>query len=180
MRFTKLPLRNATLVEIDPQSDERGLFARAFCEKEFSNAGLPVYWPQINISFNPVAGTVRGMHFQVAPHEEPKLVRCTRGRVYDVIIDLRVDSLTYCKHFSIEISADNRKALFIPPGFAHGFQTLEKDSEILYLMGASYMPEAQSGVRWSDPAFDISWPKPVISIAERDASFPNFIQDRVK
>lgn len=174
MLFTQLPLKNAMLVEIEPLFDERGLFARSFCEQEFSEAGLPVYWPQINISFTPEVGTVRGMHYQIIPYEEPKLVRCTRGKVHDVIIDLRIDSTTYRQHFSIEISALNRKSLFVPAGFAHGFQTLENDTEILYLMGASYKPEAQSGVRWSDPAFSISWPRPVSAISERDSSYPNF------
>ena len=174
MLFTQLPLKEAMLVEIEPQSDERGLFARSFCEEEFSKAGLPVYWPQINLSFTSVAGTVRGMHYQVAPYEEPKLIRCTRGRINDVIIDLRVNSTTFCQHFSTEISAFNRKALFVPAGFAHGFQTLENDTEILYLMGVSYKPEAQTGVRWNDPIFNIIWPKPVSAISERDASYPNF------
>jgi len=180
MLFTKLPLENAMVVEIEPQSDERGLFARSFCEGEFSKSGLPVYWPQINISFTLVAGTVRGMHYQAAPYGEPKLVRCTRGRVHDVIIDLRPDSTTYCQHFATELSALNRKSLFVPEGFAHGFQTLENDTEILYLMGASYKPEAQCGVRWSDPAFNISWPQPVRAIAERDSSYPNFNPVRKK
>ena len=142
--------------------------------------GLRIYWPQIILSFTSAAGTVRGMHYQVTPYEEPKLIRCTRGRIHDVIIDLRTNSATFCQHFAVEISALNRKALFIPAGFAHGFQTLENDTEILYLMGATYKPEAQAGVRWSDPAFKLSWPTPITAIAERDASFPNLNLNREK
>ena len=178
MRFSELPLSAAVLVEIEPHTDERGLFARSFCEAEFAAAGLPVSWPQMNTSFNKIAGTVRGMHYQLEPFEEPKLVRCTQGRVHDVIVDLRPGSATYCRHVGVDLSAQNRNALYVPPGFAHGFQTLEDNSELLYLMGTSYVAEAQAGARWDDPALDIQWPLPISSIAERDAGYPDYVADR--
>lgn len=178
MRFTELALADAVLVEIEPHMDERGLFARSYCAEEFAAACLPVSWPQMNVSFNRQSGTVRGMHYQLAPHEEPKLVRCTQGRVHDVIIDLRPQSPTYCQHVSVDLSALNRSALYVPPGFAHGFQSLENDSELLYLMGTSYAPEAQSGARWDDPAFDLHWPLPISAIAERDREYGDYKTER--
>ena len=179
MRFSQFALSGAVVVEIEPLTDERGLFARTFCEAEFAEAGLPVSWPQTNVSFNELAGTVRGMHFQRQPHAEPKLVRCTQGKVYDVIIDLRPNSESYLQHAGIELSAQNYAALYVPPGFAHGFQTLEEASEILYLMGTSYLPEAQAGVRWDDPSFELSWPLPISSIADRDAGYPDIEIDQL-
>jgi dTDP-4-dehydrorhamnose 3,5-epimerase len=174
MRFTALPLPGAVLVRLEPHRDERGFFARSFCEQEFAAAGLPTAWPQMNISFNARAGTVRGMHFQHPPHEEPKLVRCVRGAIQDVIIDLRPGSATLGQHVSARLDADNGDALYVPPGFAHGFQTLADDTEVLYLMGAMFEPAAQDGVRWDDPAFGIAWPLPVAAISERDRAYPDF------
>lgn len=174
MRFEELPLAGAVLVQIEPHADERGLFARTFCEREFAAAGLPSRYPQMNLSFNHVAGTVRGLHFQIAPDEEPKLVRCTQGAIHDIIVDLRRDSPTYCQAIGFDLSAANRSALYIPPGFAHGFQTLEDASEVLYLMGNYFSPESARGVRWDDPAFRISWPKPISVISGRDANYPDF------
>ena len=174
MRFEELPLQGALRVEIEPRLDERGLFARTFCEQEFAAAGLPVRYPQMNLSFNHRKGTVRGMHFQLAPHEEPKLVRCTRGAIHDVIIDLRPDAPTYRHSVGTTLTQDNRAALYIPAGFAHGFQTLADDSEVLYLMGDVYVSELARGVRWNDPAFDVQWPLGITVISERDLAYPDF------
>ena len=178
MRFSHLPLAGAVVVEVEPHGDDRGLFARTFCEVEFAAAGLPVSWPQMNLSFNNLSGTVRGMHYQLAPHGEPKLIRCTSGKIHDVIVDLRPGSATYLQHAAIELSAENRTALFVPADFAHGFQTLADASEVLYLMGTSYVAEAQSGARWDDPAFSFTWPLPISSIAERDATYPDLTTQR--
>jgi len=174
MRFEELTLAGAFLVHIEPMADERGLFGRTFCEKEFAEAGLPTRFPQMNLSFNDRKGTVRGMHYQIAPNEEPKLIRCTRGAIHDVIVDLRPGSPTYCQSIGFDLTAENRTALYIPPGFAHGFQTLAEASEVLYLMGNFYAQESGRGVRWDDPAFNISWPEPISVISERDATYPKF------
>ncbi len=174
MRFTALPLPGAVLVGLEPHRDERGLFARSFCEREFAAAGLPTAWPQMNISGNARAGTLRGMHFQHPPYEEPKLVRCVRGAILDVIIDLRPGSATRGQHVSVRLDSKNGDALYVPPGFAHGFQTLMDDTEVLYLMGAMFESAAQDGVRWDDPAFGIAWPLPVAAISARDAAYPDY------
>lgn len=175
MRFTRLPLEGAVLVGMEQHRDERGHFARSFCEREFAAAGLPTHWPQMNVSVNARAGTLRGMHFQRAPFEEPKLVRCVRGAVLDVVIDLRPQSTTCGRHVAVRLDAAGGDALYVPPGFAHGFQTLEDDSELLYLMGALFEPSAQDGVRWDDPAFGIAWPLPVTAISSRDAGYPDYV-----
>ena len=174
MRFTPLALGGAVLVQLEPHRDERGLFARSFCAREFADAGLPTQWPQMNISGNRRAGTLRGMHFQRAPHEEPKLVRCTRGAVVDVIIDLRPDSPTFRQHVAARLDAEAGDALYVPPGFAHGFQTLMDDTDVFYMMGAEFVAGAADGVRWDDPAFAIAWPLPVSAISPRDAAYPDF------
>ncbi len=174
MRFIPLSLQGAVLVQLDPFRDERGLFARSYCAREFTAAGLPTQWPQMNISGNRIAGTLRGMHFQRTPHEEPKLVRCTRGAVLDVIIDLRRDSPTFRQHVAARLDAEAGDALYVPPGFAHGFQTLMDDSDVFYLMGAEFVAGAGDGVRWDDPAFGIAWPLPVSAISPRDAAYPDF------
>ncbi|MES2711838.1 MAG: dTDP-4-dehydrorhamnose 3,5-epimerase family protein [Pseudomonadota bacterium] len=174
MRFTPLPLAGVVLVAIEPHRDDRGHFARSFCEDEFAAAGLPTRWPQMNVSVNARAGTLRGMHFQRPPFEEPKLVRCVRGAILDVVIDLRPGSATFCKHHSVPLDAASGDALYIPPGFAHGFQALQDDTEVLYMMGARFEPGAQDGVRWDDPAFAIAWPLPVSAISPRDAAYPDF------
>ena len=174
MRFTATPLAGAVVIDIEPQRDERGLFARVFCREEFGTAGLPGAFVQASVSHNLRRGTLRGLHFQAAPHEEPKLVRCTRGAIHDVIVDLRRDSPTHCRWFAVELTADNRRTLYVPPGFAHGFQTLVDDAEILYQMAEPYAAEFARGVRWNDPAFAITWPIATPFMSERDAAYPDY------
>jgi dTDP-4-dehydrorhamnose 3,5-epimerase len=169
---TKLP--GAFVIEPDQLADQRGFFARTFCRKEFEAHGINALVEQCNISFNKRKGTLRGMHFQVAPFAEAKLVRCTSGSIYDVIIDLRPSSPTFKQYFAAELSAENRAMLFIPEGFAHGFQTLQDDSEVFYQMGQSFSAEHARGVRWNDPAFGIEWPKDERIIIERDRNYPDF------
>lgn len=165
--------------EVQPEMmyDERGAFARVSCVDEFSKYGLPADWSQSSISWNPKQYTLRGMHYQEAPHGEHKLVRCTRGRIYDVAIDLRVDSPTRLQWHAVELTMDNRLAIYIPPGVAHGFQTLEVNSEVLYHIKEPYCREAARGVRWDDPAFSIDWPTQPHCIAEKDTQFPLFQED---
>ncbi len=176
MTFTALELEGAYLIECELHTDERGFFARTFCEEEFAARGLDPHIAQCSISFNSVSGTLRGMHYQAAPHAEAKLVRCTRGGVYDVIIDLRPNSTTYTQWRSVELTRSNRRLLYVPPGFAHGFMTLEADTELLYQISVSHRPESECCVRWNDPAFAITWPlnEPVI-ISDRDSSCPDFV-----
>jgi dTDP-4-dehydrorhamnose 3,5-epimerase len=170
--FTELGLKGAFLIDVEPITDERGFFARSFCGREFKSRGLKTEVAQCNISFNANKGTLRGMHFQTAPKAEAKLVRCTRGAIYDVIIDLRADSPTYCKWEAVELTAENRRSLYIPEGFAHGFQTMEDGSEVFYQMFEFYSPEYSSGVRWDDPAFGIKWPLDNPTISEKDLLYP--------
>ena len=174
MFFSETALKGAFVIEPERHEDFRGFFARTFCRREFAEHGLEPDVEQSSISFNPRIGTLRGMHYQAAPCEEVKLVRCTMGRIYDVIIDLRPDSSTHRKHFAVELSAENRKMLYIPRGFAHGFQTLEDNAEVLYQMSDTYSPEHARGVRWNDPAFGIAWPAAERIIHERDQSYPDF------
>lgn len=174
MRFTPLPLAGAVLVAMEPHHDARGHFARSFCEAEFAAAGLPTHWPQMNVSVNAVAGTLRGMHFQRPPFEEPKLVRCVRGAILDVVIDLRPHSATFRQHVAVPLDASTGDALYVPPCFAHGFQALRDDTEVLYMMGTAFEAAAQDGVRWDDAAFGIAWPLPVRAISPRDAAYPDF------
>lgn len=169
---TRIP--GVMLVEISPQSDARGLFARTYDAATFAEAGLPTNWPQCNTSWNAERGTLRGMHFQADPKAEPKLVRCTRGAIFDVAVDLRPGSPSYCGWVGAELTADNRKAFYIPPGCAHGFLTLEDGAEVFYQMGESYVPDLARGVRWDDPAFAIDWPFAPTVIGERDAAYPDF------
>jgi len=171
-RETKVP--GAYVIDLEPHRDERGFFARAWCQREFEDRGLNPRLVQCNISYNERRGTLRGMHYQAPPHEEAKLVRCTRGRLYDVIIDLRPDSLTYKEHFGIELNDENRTMLYVPEGVAHGFLTLEDDTEVFYQMSAFYEPDAARGVRWDDPAFGIDWPTRVEHIKDRDQNYPDF------
>lgn len=178
MRFRTLDIPGPVLVEIEPHTDERGFFARSYCEQEFAAAGLPIRFPQSNISFNLRRGTVRGMHFQTAPHEEPKLVRCTQGAIHDVVIDLRPGSASHCRAVAVTLTRENRIALYVPPGFAHGFQTLEDDTEVLYAMGEIYVPRAAAGVRWDDPAFSVRWPLPISVISDRDRTYPDYVPER--
>jgi dTDP-4-dehydrorhamnose 3,5-epimerase len=175
LNLRETPLQGAFVVELEPREDERGLFARTFDAQAFAAAGARFDLVQASTSFNPRAGTLRGLHYQAAPHEEAKLVRCTGGAVFDAIVDLRRDSETFRAWFGVELSAANRLGLYVPKGFAHGFQTLEDDSEVLYMMDAPYVAEAASGVRWDDPAFGIEWPEAANrTISERDASYPDF------
>ena len=174
MRVAPTLLPGVMTVEIEPHADQRGLFARTFDDVAFAAAGLTISWRQCNTSWNRQRGTLRGMHFQQPPFEEPKLVRCTRGRVFDVAIDLRRDSPTFCRWIGIELSHERRNALFIPGGCAHGFLTLEDDCEVFYMMGEVFVPEAAAGVRWNDPAFAIAWPFEPATMSERDANWPDF------
>ena len=177
MRFIETPLPGVWVLELEEIEDERGWFARTFDAEEFRERGLNPDVMQCNASFNLRAGTVRGMHYQAAPHGECKLVRCVRGAIFDVAVDLRPESPTCRDWHGIELSADNRLAFYIPAGLAHGFQTLEDNSEVLYQMGDPYVPEAGCGVRWDDPAFGIEWPavKGGRIISGRDASYPDFV-----
>lgn len=174
MIFAGTVLKDAMLVDIEKHEDERGFFARSWCRREFEARGLSSNLAQCNISFNPHGGTLRGMHFQVKPHEEAKLVRCTRGSLFDAIVDLRPDSPTYKKHLGVVLTADNRRMLYVPEGFAHGFLTLEDATEVFYQISEYYAPASQRGVRWNDPAFAIVWPAEAKLISERDRSYPDF------
>lgn len=174
MRFEQLGLSGACVVHLEERTDDRGFFARAWCKKEFEEAGLNAEVVQANISYNRKKGTLRGLHYQVEPHGETKLVRCTKGAIYDVIVDLREASNTYRQWFGIELSDRNRRMLFVPEGFAHGFQTLADDSEVFYQVTEYYTPGAERGARFDDPAFTIQWPLPVTVISEKDASWPLF------
>jgi dTDP-4-dehydrorhamnose 3,5-epimerase len=176
MKFERAPLPGAWIVEIDPVEDERGWFARTFDAAEFSTRGMDPAIVQCSASYNPRRDTLRGMHYQAEPHGEPKLVRCVRGAIFDVTVDLRPDSPTYCRWHGVELSAENRRALHVPAGVAHGFQTLDDGCEVHYQIGARYVPEACRGVRWDDPAFAIEWPAPTgaRTISERDRGYPDF------
>lgn len=175
MIFTETRLKGVYVIEIEPITDQRGYFARTWCQREFAQHGLGKELVQANISFNEKAGTLRGMHYQVAPHEEAKLVRCTAGAIHDVVIDLRRDSATYAQHLGIELTADNYRMLYIPGGFAHGFQTLRDRTEVFYQMEQFYVPAAARGVRWNDPAFDIEWPAVEHRMmSDKDATWPDF------
>ena len=174
MLITPTSIAGAMLVAVAPNADERGLFARTYDEASFIQAGLPTHWPQCNASWNRVRGTLRGMHYQAAHAPEPKLVRCTHGRILDVIVDMRPASATFKRWTSVELSAASRNALYVPPGIAHGFLTLEDGAEVFYHMGANFVPDAARGVRWNDPAFAIAWPYPPVVISRRDAGYLDF------
>jgi dTDP-4-dehydrorhamnose 3,5-epimerase len=175
MRFEPLAIAGAALVIIERHQDSRGFFARTFCVDEFAAAGLPTRALQSSVSYNEHPGTVRGMHFQWPPSHEGKLVRCVRGRLRDVLLDLRPASPSYLQHVAIMLDEDNRDAVYIPPGIAHGFQTLLPGTEVLYQMTDRFAPELAAGVRWDDPAFAIRWEHmPQLTISERDAGYPDF------
>jgi dTDP-4-dehydrorhamnose 3,5-epimerase len=176
MRFNQTPLPGAWVIELDLLADERGWFARSFDAAEFQARGLDPEVVQCNASFNARAGTVRGMHYQADPHGESKLIRCLRGAIFDVAVDLRPDSPTYRRWHGVELSAENRRALYLPIGLAHGFQTLTDGCEVLYQMGSPYVPDAARGVRWDDPAFGIDWPEAPgeRTISEKDRAYPDF------
>jgi dTDP-4-dehydrorhamnose 3,5-epimerase len=175
MFFRETPLKGAFLIEPERLEDERGFFARTFCRKEFEAHGLNPDIAQCSVSFNRRKGTLRGMHFQAAPHAEDKVVRCADGAIYDVIVDLRPDSPTFRHWIAAELTAENRRMFYIPAGFAHGFQTLQDNVEILYQMSESYHPESARGARWDDPAFGITWPETSERIiSARDKAWGDF------
>lgn len=174
MKFLETPLKGAYLIEIEPHQDERGFFARTFCKEEFIKHDLKDDFLQCNVSFNHRRGTVRGMHYQVKPFEETKLIRCTRGAIYDVIIDLCQTSDTYLRWYAIELNENNGRMLYVPEGFAHGFQTLEDNTEVFYQMSEFYHPDCATGVRWDDPTFGIRLPLTNYIMNDKDRNFPNW------
>ena len=174
MKLIGTPLQGAYLIELEPISDERGFFARTWCSHESKLHGLNPNVAQCSISFNKRKGTLRGMHYQSEPHAEAKLIRCCKGAIYDVILDLRRASPSFCKWFAVELTAANRKMLYAPEGVAHGFQTLTEGAEVFYQISENYRPESAHGVRWNDPKFGIDWPIPDPIISQRDRAFPDF------
>ena len=172
MIFTESPLPGAFLVDLELLTDERGFFARAYCAEEFAAQGLSTPLRQCSVSYNALKGTLRGLHYQAAPHEEHKLVRCTAGAIFDVIVDISPHSPRYRQWFGTELSAQNRRAVFIPPGFAHGFVTLSDDAEVYYMISVPHSPQHAQGFRWSDPAFGIQWPVVPRVISARDVAYP--------
>lgn len=174
MIFTETPLAGAYFIDLEPHHDDRGFFARSFCQREFEAHGLNASVAQCNLSYNSKAGTVRGLHYQRAPTREAKLVRCIRGAILDVIVDCRPPSPTYGRHLAVELTAANRRALFVPEDFAHGFQTLLDDCEVEYQMSEFYQAGSGAGFRYDDPALAITWPLPVTRISEQDLSWPFF------
>ncbi|MEO1084245.1 MAG: dTDP-4-dehydrorhamnose 3,5-epimerase [Acidobacteriota bacterium] len=174
MIFRELEIAGAYLIEPERKEDRRGFFARTYCRLELEERGLDPTLVQCNVSVNKERGTVRGMHWQAEPYEEIKMVRCTAGAIYDVILDVRPDSPSYKRHVGVELTRENRHALYIPAGCAHGFQSLEDDSEVFYQMSEFYYPDQARGVRWDDPAFDISWPLPISVISDKDRVYPDF------
>ena len=172
MIFTETELRGAFIIDLELRKDDRGFFARAFCQNEFTDHGLKPLIAQANIAFNKRKGTLRGMHFQFPPAAETKLVRCTRGAIVDIIVDLRPESPTYLQHVAVELSADNHRALYVPERFAHGYQVLEDITETSYQVGEFYTPEAEGGLRHDDPRLGLTWPLPVTEITEKDRAFP--------
>lgn len=170
----EIGLKGAYIVDLERSEDERGLFARSWCQREFEARGLNPRLVQCSLSFNKKKGTLRGMHYQIAPHEEAELIWCTMGSVYDVIVDLRQGSPTYARHVGVVLSSDNRRMVSIPEGFAHGFLTLEDDTEIFYQMSEFFSPEHARGFRWNDPLFNIRWPEEPEVISMRDQKYPDF------
>jgi dTDP-4-dehydrorhamnose 3,5-epimerase len=174
MKFTPTTIDGAWLIDIQPFSDERGMFARLYCREAFLAHGVDLPVPQANIAVNTARGTLRGMHYQAPPHEEGKLIHCTGGAVYDVIVDLRPGSATRGRWFGVELSADNRWAVYAPPGCAHGYVSLTDQAALLYLMGEAYAPDAARGVRWNDPRLAIAWPMAPLLVSERDRAWPDW------
>jgi dTDP-4-dehydrorhamnose 3,5-epimerase len=173
MNFVETALPGAYVIEVEKHEDERGFFARSWCSREFAAKGLDHHLVQCNVSFNKRKGTLRGLHYQIPPHAEVKLVRCTNGSLFDVIVDLRKDSPTFLKWFAIELTATNHRMLYIPKLFAHGFQTLEDDTEIFYQMSEFYEPAASKGLRWNDPRLGINWPDADRTMSQKDQAYPN-------
>ena len=180
MIFQETILNGAFVVELDKKEDARGFFARGFCAKEFAQHGLKARIVQANISSSHVKGTIRGMHYQLAPATEPKFIRCIRGAIWDVIIDMRPESPTYLEHIGVELSAENRRAIYVPDMFAHGNQALTDGAELFYLVGEYYTPGYERGIRYDDPAVAIRWPLPVTVISEKDANWPLLSVSRQK
>jgi len=174
MKFNKIPLTGAFVIEMEPIVDNRGFFARIWCADEFKLNGLNPNLVQCSVSFNVRKGTLRGMHYQDVPFMEAKLVRCSSGGIYDVIVDLRPKSPTFCKWFAAELTSENRKMIYVPEGFAHGFQTIADNTEVIYQISETYHPESARGIRWNDPRFGIKWPIENPLLSERDAAFPEF------
>jgi len=170
--FTETRLKGVYIIDIEPIEDERGFFARSWCRKEFIKRGLNPNLVQCNISYNKKSGIIRGLHYQAAPYGETKLVRCTRGSIYDVIVDIREESKTFRQWFGVELSQENRRMFYIPKGFAHGFQTMEYDTEVFYQMSEFYFPGYARGIRWNDPVVGIVWPGKDLMISEKDMTFP--------
>ena len=175
MIFTACKVKDAYLIDLDRKVDDRGFFARSYCRKEFAAYGLHPDLVQCNLSFNTRRGTLRGMHYQARPHEEIKLIRCLSGAIYDVIVDLRPASPTYRQWIGVELDADNRRMLYSPAGFAHGYLTLADNTEVLYQVSAFYSPESERAVRWNDPTFNIEWPMQPEVISSKDREHPDFI-----
>jgi dTDP-4-dehydrorhamnose 3,5-epimerase len=172
MIFTESKFPGVFLIDLEPLADERGFFARTYCSEDFAARGLDPVLSQCSVSFNARRGTLRGLHLQTAPHEEHKLVRCTAGSIFDVVVDVRPGSSTYRRWISVELSAQNRRAVFIPAGFAHGFVTLSDDAEVSYMISVPHAPDHARGFRWNDPAFGIEWPVVPSVISQRDAAYP--------
>lgn len=174
MIFSETAISGAYLIEPEKHDDARGHFARIWCHEEFEAAGLDANLAQCSVSFNRIRGTLRGMHWQDAPHQETKVVRCLRGSIFDVVIDLRTDSPSFRKYVAVNLASHDGRMLYVPKGCAHGFLTLADDSEVLYFISEYYAPREQRGVRWNDPAIGIVWPEPIRVTSERDQSFPDF------
>ncbi|MEP6562877.1 MAG: dTDP-4-dehydrorhamnose 3,5-epimerase [Nakamurella sp.] len=172
MKFTSTPIEGVMIIDLEPHGDDRGFFARSFCQDEFADNGLLPMVAQCNISYNYLAGTLRGMHYQLAPATEAKLVRCISGAIVDQIVDLRPESATYLQHVSVELSAANRRSLYVPPMFGHGYQTLVDDAEVLYQVSERYTPGQERGLRYNDPALGLEWPLEVSKISDKDNSWP--------
>jgi len=177
MIFTPTALAGATIVDLERREDERGFFARIYCEREFAEHGLRARMVQSNMSHTRRAGTLRGMHYQIPPHSEDKLVRCVRGAIWDAIVDLRPESPTYCRWIGVELSEANGRMLLVPRGFAHGFVTLTDDAVVSYQVSAFYTPGAERGARHDDPAFGIEWPVPVLGMSDKDRNWPAFARE---
>lgn len=174
MRFLPTAIEGVMIVELQGHADARGYFARTFCEQDFAHAGIPMHVVQTNISRNPKALTLRGLHYQTDPHAEAKFVQCVRGKIFDVAVDLRPQSPSYCRAVSVELSPDANRIIYIPRGCAHGFLTLEPDTDVHYLMDAPFVAGTGRGVRWNDPLFGVAWPAQPLAISERDATYPDF------
>jgi dTDP-4-dehydrorhamnose 3,5-epimerase len=174
MKFIPTKLNDAFVIDLEKRGDDRGFFARTFCVSEFEKHGLKTAYPQCNMSLSKDQFTLRGFHFQIDGAEEAKLVRCIKGSILDVIIDIRKDSSTYGEHIGVELTADNYRALYVPEGFAHSFITLEPDTEVFYMVSAMYSPGKERGIRWNDPAFNVQWPTSNPMLSEKDANWPDF------